>query len=245
MKGMWQMLLGRRGCGMYYWVKGVAILDFVPLASSLRPSGACPDFSDPTTSFDHLQLWHTVFTGKRLRQVSGDATKPAVVSMTLHNDQDSPVGMSRKFLRVIATWRKKYPVALLALLTMEETYIRPVQKFEKKSPSQSSVKSMFTPWNITLVLRVSMYSVWNLTAFAVRMLPANYYASSAASRMHHMAFDLLTSILGLIWRLLGVSPISSQLTPMSFPWFCRPSSATNIKIAARLLFFSLFSHLTR
>lgn len=34
-------------------------------------------------------------------------------------------------------------------------HIQPVQKFEKKSPSQSLVKSMFTPWNITLVLRVS------------------------------------------------------------------------------------------
>lgn len=177
-----------------------------------------------------------VFTRKRLRQVSGGATKTAVGSTTLHNDQDSPAGMSRNFLRVIATWRTKYPMAMLALLTMDETYPTRTKIWEKvPQPVLSEVH----------VYSVKYHSCpsgfWKRTAFAVRMLPAKYYASSVASRMHHMAFDLLASILGLIWRLLSASSIGSLLTPMRFPCSCRPSSATNIRIAARLLIFSLFT----
>lgn len=234
-EGLWVVLLGKRCC------------NFGSLSTSLlRLSEATGGRSGLLWSHYFfrscwLQLWHRVFTGKRLRQVSGGATNqqwgqwPSTMTKIV---QQGCLGSFCESLRPEGQsirWQCS-PCSRWTKLISD-----PYKNLRKSPPALSSVKSMFTPWNITLVLRVSMYSVWNQTTFAVRMLPANYYASSVASRMHHMAFDLLASILGLIWRLLSVSPISSQLTPMSFPWFCRPSSAMNIKIAARLLFFSFFT----
>lgn len=62
---------------------------------------------------------------------------------------------------------------------------------EKKAPSQSSVRSMRAPSNITLVLRVPMYSVWGRMLFVVKMLPVNCFVfSSVAIMMFYMAFNL-------------------------------------------------------
>lgn len=116
--------------------------------------------------------------------------------------------MSMKFFLVNVTIILKSPVAMPALLLINDTLVTSTN-FAKKNPKWSSVMYNGTPYKVTIVFLVSMYSICNRTDFVVRLFGArDLAASSVGSRMSHMAILLRANTLALInfFYLLEIAP---------------------------------------
>lgn len=97
-------------------------------------------------------------------------------------------------------FQHKIPAAIPVLLDTADT--SSMSKFEEKGPNRSSVMSIGTPSNETLVVQVPIYSACSCTDFVVSTLPAGFFASSSLfNTMSHKALDFLSKIFGHIWRL--------------------------------------------
>lgn len=110
-------------------------------------------------------------------------------------------------------------------------------------PSGLAVSALFNEETTPVLSDISRYSMhchplsfrgpytFLYSVFATRMLPSSWLASSSvASKMSHMAFDLLVSIFGQIFRFL----MSSSL----FPWWHQLMSNFLRWWPARRLFLS-------
>lgn len=141
--------------------------------------------------------------------------RPSTMTKILRPRHSSISGMAIKFSLVMVTFNTKSPVAIPVLLDTADTSSTCLN-LEKKAPNLSSVMSIGTPSNESLVLRVPIYSACSRTDFVVSTLPASFLASSSLSTsISHSALAFLERILGRIWRPFKASSMASLPTPMS------------------------------
>lgn len=133
--------------------------------------------------------------------MSGGATGPAVGYTAFNYNKDRPAAASQSIGDVQKAFTghchldNKVPGGN-ARFAYGRGYILDLSISRKECPHGYPVRMI-------LILRVPMYSVWSPTAFLVRILPANYFASlSIASRMSHTALERVVKIVGPIFRFL-------------------------------------------
>lgn len=160
------------------------------------------------------------FTGALLSNEPQSSTRPTTRSLALNHHQHpflsrqtNILGISPKPFRFTVTCNSMSPVAILALLMRTFTsFTWPY--FEKKVPILSSQISTSTPWIVTFILQVPIYSVCSFKVLVFNTHPAKSFACfSVGRRISHRAFVLLANTLRLMSK---VFKASSRLTPINF-----------------------------